>query len=184
MKSIDLESVESVREPPRSTASAATGNSGYSSLPTHDSSTYDQQGRKYGHGDASDPDYGSEEKRSSPTSTAQPQKRGMFGLGKLMSNLHNESFATLETLQEETAQGTVKPGTSRGDQVNSPNKVHSHHRPTDDPADVAGESWLRRQRNSIAKGVNESLKNIVTDSSDGASIASHSVVSQGGLSAV
>ena len=184
VKSIDLESVESVREPPRSTASAATGNSGDSSLPTHDSSTYDQQGRKYGHGDASDPDYGSEEKRSSPTSTAQPQKRGMFGLGKLMSNLHNESFATLETLQEETAQGTVKPGASRGDHVNSPNNVHSHHRPTDDPADVAGESWLRRQRNSIAKGVNENLKDIVTDSSDGASIASHSVVSQGGLSAV
>lgn len=168
VKSIDLESVASVREPPRSTASAATGNSGDSSLPTHDSSTCNQH----------------EEKRSSPTSTAQPQKRGMFGLGKLMSNLHNESSATLETLQEETAQGTVKPGASRGDLVNSPNKVHSHHRPTDDPADVAGESWLRRQRNSIAKGVNESLKNIVTDSSDGASIASHSVVSQGGLSAV
>ena len=72
VKSIDLESVESVREPPRSTASGATGNSGDLSLPTHGSSTCDQQGRKYGYGDASE----SEEKRSSPTSTAQPQKRG------------------------------------------------------------------------------------------------------------
>eukprot|EP00563_Minutocellus_polymorphus_P002095 CAMPEP_0181042040 /NCGR_PEP_ID=MMETSP1070-20121207/11930_1 /TAXON_ID=265543 /ORGANISM="Minutocellus polymorphus, Strain NH13" /LENGTH=976 /DNA_ID=CAMNT_0023120211 /DNA_START=129 /DNA_END=3059 /DNA_ORIENTATION=- len=266
MQDFDLESVVSEREPPKSVASAATGDSGNSSSPTHDNDTYDHQRERFEHGAAHESDDGSgysedigdqlralpsenpddhrlrhEEKRSSPTSSAQPQKRGIFGLGKLMSNLHNESFAILETLQEENAQGTGKPGAPRGDHVNRPNGVHSHRRPTDDPADVAdeishqlstdirewgnapnsttgkdtrsaqhlplkstasgetaatsymsnatapqnqvaGESWLRRQRNNIAKGVNESLRNIGTDVSDGASIASHSVVSQGGFS--
>ena len=45
---------------------------------------------------------------------------------------------------------------------------------------AGGESWFRRQRNNIAKGVNESLRNM--GGTDEASIAGHSVVSQGGFS--
>lgn len=275
MQDFDLESVVSEREPPRSAASVATSNSGDSSPPTHGNDEYDYQDqeRRYEHMGGYESDDGSEniediedqlralpsenpndhrfmkpekEKGSVPTESAQPQKRGMFGLGKLMSNLHNESFAILETLQEENADGATKPGAVRGvqqnqQQTNRSNGVASRRHTVDDPADVAdeishklstdirewgnasnsnavgrdtrsaqhlplkstasgetaatsymtnstaphqtqagGESWFRRQRNNIAKGVNESLRNM--GGTDEASIAGHSVVSQGGFS--
>lgn len=265
MQDFDLESVVSEREPPRSAASVATGNSGDSSPPTHGNDEYDYQDqvRRYEHRGGYESDDGSEnvediedqlralpsenpndrrfmhqenDNGSVPSGSVQPQKRGMFGLGKLMSNLHNESFAILETLQEENAGGPAKP-----QQANRPNGVHARRHTVDDPADIAdeishklsadirewgnapnsnaagrdtrsaqhlplkstasgetaatsymtnstaphqsqagGESWFRRQRNNIAKGVNESLRNM--GGTDEASIAGNSVVSQGGFS--
>lgn len=260
MQDFDLESVVSEREPPRSTASVATDKSGDSSPPIHGNDEYDYQDqeRSYEHRGGYESDDGSEniediedqlralpsenpndnrfmnqekDKGSVPNGSAEPQKRGIFGLGKLMSNLHNESFAILETLQEENAGGAAKP-----QQANRPNGVHARRHTVDDPADVAneishklstdirewgnaggkdtrsaqrlpikstasgetaatssmtnstpphqthagGESWFRRQRNNIAKGVNESLRN--TGGMDEASLAGHSVVSQGGFS--
>ena len=160
---LDLESVVSEQEPPRSTtASVATGNSGDSSLPTHGNDVYDYQDqeRRYERRGGHESDDGSEivedqlrvlpsenqekEKGSVPTESAQPQKRGMFGLGKLMSNLHNESFAILETLQEENADGAAKPGVVRGvqqhqQQTNRSNGVNSVRHTVDDAADVADE---------------------------------------------
>lgn len=61
-----------------------------------------------------------------------------------MSNLHNESFAILETLQEENADGAAKPGVVRGvqqhqQQTNRSNGVNSARHTVDDAADVADE---------------------------------------------
>jgi len=42
------------------------------------------------------------EPRAPPAHTA-PRKHGMFGLGRLMENLHHESFSVLETLEEENS---------------------------------------------------------------------------------
>jgi len=125
MQDFDLESVVSEREPPKSTASDATGNPGDASPISYGNEKHDyhdQEPRHDHHGAAYESDDGSgniedrnkfpsenphdprimpQEKGAAATTSVQPHKRGMFGLGKLMSSLHDESSAILETLQEE-----------------------------------------------------------------------------------